>query len=521
MQTVSRDGYGWTEFVDHTGCTDQESFKLFFRRAGAWLALFHCFAASDMHQENMIAAGDHPAPIDLEMILQATAEEQKIYDLEGQAFNAAIEIIENSVSMVGLLPTYVRSPENSIVTVGGVASDENSKTKRGWQNINSDNMRPWKSTEANNTSPNLPHVDGHYARFGDHIEDFVSGFEDYKKFLLRQSRGAGQRELLDDFAGLPVRKIIRPTQFYYLLLQRLKDHRTMHDGVTWAAQMDFMARLADWENDSDLTWPLQRAERAALVGLNVPHFVSPSDGREIFDPSGISIHTKATSGMDRAWARVQSFNEQDLAWQIEVIRQNTSSVSKSAGRASMNIRQLSDVSDTPSGGTFLAEAEKIAAELASRALHRERGAAWIGIDWLGDSEVSQLIPLGPDLYSGVCGIAVFLAAHAAVAGCQAVRELALACVLGLRKNLKSRSSARIARSLGIGGATGLGSIVYGLTLMAKCLHDDELRADAHVTAELFTDDVIAADKQLDVIGGSAGGILGLLRLFVIPNLVMC
>ena len=40
-----------------------------------------------------------------------------------------------------------------------------------------------------------------------------------------------------------------------------------------------------------------------------------------------------------------------------------------------------------------------------------------------------------------------------------------------------------------------------------------LLADAHVAAELFTDDLIAADKQLDVIGGSAGAILGLLRLY--------
>ena len=70
----------------------------------------------------------------------------------------------------------------------------------------------------------------------------------------------------------------------------------------------------------------------------------------------------------------------------------------------------------------------------------------------------------------------------------------------------------MARSLGTGGATGLGSIVYALAVMAKCLADDDLLADAHAAANLFSDDLIAADKQLDVIGGSAGGILGLLRL---------
>ena len=93
--------------------------------------------------------------------------------------------------------------------------------------------------------------------------------------------------LLDGFAGLPVRKVIRPTRFYYMLLQRLKNHRHMDDGITWSAQADFVARLADWEKESDFLWPLKRAERSALLALNVPHFVSPSDGNEIRDAAGV------------------------------------------------------------------------------------------------------------------------------------------------------------------------------------------------------------------------------------------
>ncbi len=49
--------------------------------------------------------------------------------------------------------------------------------------------------------------------------------------------------------------------------------------------------------------------------------------------------------------------------------------------------------------------------------------------------------------------------------------------------------------------------------MSKLLGDDGLLADAHRAAELVSDDLIAADKQLDVTGGSAGAILGLLRLY--------
>src|SRR5262249_4533065 len=114
---------------------------------------------------------------------------------------------------------------------------------------------------------------------------------------------------------------------------------------------------------------------------------------------------------------------------------------------------------------------------------------------------------------GVSGIALFLAAHAVVTGRWSSAELGLAGVSYLRKNLKSRNAARMARSLGIGAATGLGSIVYSLAVISRLLNDDDLLSDAHVAARLFTDDLIAADRQLDVIGGSAGAVLGLLRLY--------
>jgi type 2 lantibiotic biosynthesis protein LanM len=301
-----------------------------------------------------------------------------------------------------------------------------------------------------------------------------------------------------------------------MLLQRLKNSRSMDDGVLWSAQADFMARLAEWDKDTDDFWPLQRAERSALLTLNVPHFVSPSDENEIHDASGFSVRVAASPGLDRARERIQSFDEKEIDWQIEVIRESTRSLTKppdvaAAGQA--RLLERPDASLPSAKKTFTAEADGIAEELLRCAIRRGPGAAWIGLDWLGDAEVFQLVCLGPDLYNGISGIALFLAAHAAVTGRQLSAELALAGVAYLRKNLKSRNAARMARSLGVGGATGVGSIVYALTVMSKMLRDDSLLAEAHVAAALFSDGLIAADKQLDVIGGSAGGILGLLRLY--------
>ena len=233
--------------------------------------------------------------------------------------------------------------------------------------------------------------------------------------------------------------------------------------------------------------------------------------------TGISIHTEAPSGLDRARARVQNFDEQDIAWQIEVIRQNTLALPKSAAAPAKTVARTEALrkSETvaPTREIFAAEADKVAAELDRHAIRRGPGAAWIGLDWLGDAEVFQLVCLGQTLYNGASGITLFLAAHA---GGHRQQGVGRTCARGncpvCARTLRSRNAARTTRGSGIGGATGLGSVVYALSVMSTFLRDDDLLADAHRAAGLFTDDLIAADENLDVIGGSAGAILGLLRL---------
>ncbi len=517
VRVIVRDGYGWAEFVDHKGCEDAEGVTRFFGRAGAWLALFHCFVCGDMHEENVIAAGDHPIPIDLETVLQAEVGGRRSNEPQSQAFEAVAEIVANSVMMVGLLPAYGRSHNNDVFAIGGLKSGWKPQTRLSWSGINTDEMRPVQMEELDGKIPNLPYRNGIYATFGDHVEEFVRGFEGYADFLKDLGRTAPYIHIFDEFVGAPVRMVVRPTRFYYHLLQRLKNHATMDDGAIWSAQVDFIARLSDWDNDVDPLWPLQRAERAALQLLNVPHFVSSSDGLTVSDMAGVSVRIAGMSGIRRASERMQAFDKREISWQVAVIRQNTASLSRSNGlrqarparqrilRAAREIRPLKEV--------FIAEADRVAEDLDRYGVCRGTGAAWIGLDTLGGSNVSQLVALGMDLYAGTAGIAVFLAAHYAVSGRKRSRELALAAVAQLRQRLVEVNAARTARLLGVGGGTGLGSIVYGLTVVGRCLQDESLVSDAHLAAELFTDDLISADDRLDVIGGAAGGILGLLRLY--------
>ena len=286
-----------------------------------------------------------------------------------------------------------------------------------WSDVNTDSMSPLKVVDTVATVSNLPYVDGQRGSLGDHIDDLMSGFAEYARFL----RPRTVADLFDDFTGLQIRTVVRPTRFYGFLLNRLRDRHVMDDGAVWSAQADFVARLADWEVDSDPMWPLLREERRALVDLNVPHFT-----------------TDTGPGINRASGRLRELDDREIEWQLEVIRQNTDLLRQSRPRT------LSAV--TAGNGSveaiFTAEAGAIVQALSSQAVRRGPSAAWIGLDWLGDSEVSQLVVLGPDLYNGNCGIGVFLAAYGSVSGDADSTELALSAVAGLRRQLRGRNPAR-------------------------------------------------------------------------------
>ncbi len=86
----------------------------------------------------------------------------------------------------------------------------------------------------------------------------------------------------------------------------------------------------------------------------------------------------------------------------------------------------------------------------------------------------------------------------------------------LRKTLQDtdpNQERKFTKQIGIGGATGLGSIVYTLVKVSQFLDEPELLDIASRSASLITQESIASDRSFDTIAGSAGAILGLLSLY--------
>ncbi len=129
-----------------------------------------------------------------------------------------------------------------------------------------------------------------------------------------------------------------------------------------------------------------------------------------------------------------------------------------------------------------------------------------------DREAAQIAPMGYDLYGGSCGIAVFLAAYSRTRGSSAAAEMARAAIVQAAATVRSANRKRLARSLGVGGGVGIGSLVYGLATVAQLLGDADALQAAASAAEILTDEMIRRDEYFDLIGGAAGSCLSLLKL---------
>jgi len=60
--------YGWSAFVGHRYCENTEELHTYYHRIGHWLALAGLFGTTDLHAENLIAAGPTPVVVDCETI---------------------------------------------------------------------------------------------------------------------------------------------------------------------------------------------------------------------------------------------------------------------------------------------------------------------------------------------------------------------------------------------------------------------------------------------------------------------
>lgn len=510
---VDAGDHGWTEFVRPEACADTEQVRRFYRRQGAYLAVFYALEAMDLHYENLVASGEHPVVVDLECLLAHRRPRRFGQDVPG---SWVAHLLGRSVSRTGLLPKRVWGrPRREGLEISGLGGESGQQMPFPMWNLearSTDRMRAVLKHGTMTGAENRPVLADEPARVLDYLDDLVEGFRDTYRLVVdtREAwlEGDGGPGTAGAFADVRVRSVLRPTAYYSLVLTNMHHPDLLRDAVEvdlllehlWAglAPGDELARLVPFE-------------RRDLLRGDVPVFYALPGSRDLFASDGERIpEFFSEPSLDSVERHVRSMGPEDLERQVWVIRSSMNTLSREREPAPDGRGASTRAGREARGGWSPEEAVEEAGRIGDRlerlCFRHDGHVGWAGVTLTGEREWS-LQPLGFDLYNGIGGVALFLAYLAEVTGERRHRELAreaLSSCLDFHRGMAVSPGP----GPGIGAFTGLSGLSYLLAHLGRLWDDPGLRERATSIAGECRD-LAADDDDLDVIGGSAGAILAL------------
>ncbi|MFC6092666.1 type 2 lanthipeptide synthetase LanM family protein [Saccharothrix lopnurensis] len=514
---LDRGAHGWAEHITHRYCAGDEELRRFHRNLGRWLAVMRLVGGTDLHQDNLVAAGPVPVVIDCETLFSPTQPARP--SGYGGAADAARDLVARSVLGTGLLPGRGVGLGWRGVDASGIGSLPGQQPEpelpvllgAGTDTARIGTAKARLAPSANHPAPE-PVLREHWALV-------VSSFEEMTD-RLRDLDAAGALDApLDVFADVPVRAVPRGTETYAALGRMLWHPASLHDEPAAAAKAgDLLARHAANTADAPADPVVIAAEVADLLDGDIPYF-GTTPARGVLDgPRG----TRWGHAVDVLAETRARWRAADLGTDRRVVRAALVSAYLNEAWLPAGERRLPTRTDrTDLERRRRAVVAGIVREIAATAIRGDDGtAAWIAptlnpTGW-------AVHPLGTDLYSGLTGVAVVLAAHR--------REVAagradpvngadglLAATLASLRLAESRAAADAAvqplrRPDPPGGYIGLASRITGWLLLRRLgAVGDEAVARAAALAEQLPA-AVTEDTDLDLLTGQAGAVVPLLRL---------
>lgn len=522
IQVLNRNGYGWVEYVEHQPCLDEAAAERFYQRAGMLLCVLYVLRGTDCHCENLIASGEYLVLIDMETLLHHEANPIENSPFIQELETTAAQYLWDSVLRTGLLPRWDFSSARRIAyDISGLGCADYQQISRKvsrWQAINTDEMHQRYESVTLPLEKNVPRLGEIVLSASNYQVQIAAGFEQMYRFLMVNKDGLlAPENPLATMQDQQIRFIFRSTRIYGTILQNVWAPDYLKHGADYSIELDRLSYAFLVAQDKPNALPILSAELRAMEQLDIPFFTASAASDELTVSGYLSIpHYFKQSSYQHILNQLQAMEETDLARQIAIIQ--GSFHAKVAQTLSQESKRW-EVESLPllSSEQLIEEAQAIAAKLEARAIPDPDGSVnWIGLGYVPEAERFQLQVLNGSLYNGRCGVALFLAALSQVCGVSRFGNLALQTLQPLRRQLQAlepESQQRTARLSGIGGAAGLGSMIYTFVKVSQFLDDETLLQEAQALSDWMTPQLITADKQLDIFGGAAGAMLGLLSLY--------
>ena len=510
LRVIDRGEYGWMEWIDAAPCADAAAVERFYRRSGSLTCLAYVLGGSDLHAGNLIACGDQPVPVDVECMTGAPLASP----YRDAADPAPGMSPPASVLRTGLPPVARNGDGNVFRIAGGLADpDPRQAPEHSVAHVNTDRMAWRGHTIRRGSESNTPVLDGCRQSASAYLEPVIEGFRQMYTTLSHNRERLRATEGIRQLAREEFRVLIRDTRSYARLLEDALGPHNVTSGPDWSIALDVLAAPALTAHERPRCWATRAAERVELERLDVPLFTGSMAGPSLRSALGIRLEEQLDRTGYAISSRLARLNSNDLEQQLRILRMSFAIAGVKRSYRDRRVRAGNPRGRKRPPGRFLVEVHSMVALLKRLALDEETRVTWYGPGG-PPAGTARLDPVGIDLFGGTSGIALFLAAAAAVTGRRDARALAARVFDPLCERLQGRrtSPLDLAAEIGIGGATGLGGLIYALVHAGRFLGRPDYLASASIAARGIDRDTIRANPTLDVLSGTAGAVLGLLAL---------
>ena len=504
---VEGDGYGWEEFVGEEGCVSVGDVRRFYLQLGMHARLVQLLDGLDFTGDNVIAAGDHPALVDLEALLTPRIPVRGPGPVHDEALARAFESPAR-----GCLITA------KILGERGRPAAELGALAPSVACVSPFKQRVVRSTDAGpalvDAYPEFPafratpSCDGVRVNSIEYFDSVVAGYVTMGEHLRRVhpvlADAAGPLAPLHD---VQVRCLCRDTHVYARMLQASLTPARLRDGVErelclermWKARFSSPAVAA--------------AEIQALRDLDIPMFASRAGSTELLQEGVVLVDDFFLgTAAERLAERVAALPSSTRAHDRELIESVLFTLAPGARR------RTGATARGPRAGArdWLSAAERVGDEMIAACIGATEQPKWIGGSCHPGNGCWVFSVLGDDVYSGMAGIGLVLAELAAATGSPRVRTAASATLHGVSRRLGGVHAQSIADPVAHppGAMFGWGGRLYACDRGSRLLTDDSLRhGGAHLVhtlaalGEARLADVIVRARAWDLATGVAGLLL--------------
>ncbi|MEU2788121.1 type 2 lanthipeptide synthetase LanM [Streptomyces sp. NPDC007100] len=277
-ESVTVDDHGWQRFTEVEPMHDAGQASRYFYRFGAITCLLSAVGASDLHDENVLAHGEHPCVIDTETLLRGDSGVTS-----DSLPHMLINHVKYSVTTTMLLP--VENPNSAIDVImsgAGLVEEQQSKLRRPVVvDPHSDAVRVEWDTLTYRHTTNVPAVGEERISITDHFLHVMAGYHDALAFL----RTDRLEKTLADHPAIPIRSVLRATEVY----SRYLDASTHPKYLTSRAETRRLyGHLSSSHRDlpDDQVAYLRCHEEQALDAGDIPYFFTQGSSTTLSTRAG-------------------------------------------------------------------------------------------------------------------------------------------------------------------------------------------------------------------------------------------